>query len=237
MSFHGKTAIVTGGAGALGSVIVRRLFEEGATIALPYHSESSRSSIAAAISAAPSRSYSAKVDLTKEKEVSSFVQEVASRFGRIDFLVAAAGGYSGGDLTEDVGLDDLESMLSVNLRTTFLMCKTVLRFMRQQKTGRIVTVGSMPAITPAARKGPYAIAKRGVITLTETIAAEVKGTGITANAVAPSIILTDANKESMPDADSSKWVTPGEIAALVSFLCSEDARSINGNVIRVYGGV
>jgi NAD(P)-dependent dehydrogenase (short-subunit alcohol dehydrogenase family) len=237
MSFHGKTAIVTGGTGALGIAIVQRLFDEGAGIAVPYHSEASRSAIPDTLSTATSRLFFAKVDLTKETEVTSFVEEVVGKFGRIDFLVAVAGGYTGGNLTEEVTLDELESMLNMNLRTSFLMCRGVLRLMKQQKGGRIITVASMPAISPLARKGPYAIAKRGVITLTETIAAEVKGTGITANAVAPSIILTEANKESMPDADVSKWVTPHEIAGLVAYLCSDDARSVNGNTIRIYGGL
>jgi NAD(P)-dependent dehydrogenase (short-subunit alcohol dehydrogenase family) len=76
-----------------------------------------------------------------------------------------------------------------------------------------------------------------VVALTETIAEEVKGTGITVNAVAPSIILTEANKRSMPQGDFAKWVTVEEIAQLILYLFSDDARSISGNTIRIYGGV
>ncbi len=128
-------------------------------------------------------------------------------------------------------------MLTANLKTAFLMCSAVLPFMRDAKHGRIISIAAMAALAPAASRGAYAIAKRGVITLTETIAEEVKGTGITANAIAPSIIVTPANRASMPAADVSRWVTPEEIAAIVLFLCSDDARSVSGNVLKVYGGV
>jgi NAD(P)-dependent dehydrogenase (short-subunit alcohol dehydrogenase family) len=117
------------------------------------------------------------------------------------------------------------------------MCGAVLPLMRAANSGRIISVAAMTALSPASSRGAYAIAKRGVVTLTETIAEEVKGTGITANAIAPSIILTPANRSSIPRGDTSRWVTPEEIAALILFLCSENARSISGNVVKVYGGV
>jgi NAD(P)-dependent dehydrogenase (short-subunit alcohol dehydrogenase family) len=117
------------------------------------------------------------------------------------------------------------------------MSGAVLPLMRAAKRGRIISMAAMAALSPTAGRGAYAIAKRGVVTLTETIAEEVKGSGITANAIAPGIILTPANRASMPSADTSRWVTPEEIAALVLYLCSEDARSVSGNVLKVYGGV
>ena len=128
-------------------------------------------------------------------------------------------------------------MLEANLRTAFVMSGAVLPLMRAAHYGRIISIAAMAALSPSASRGPYAIAKRGVVTLTETIAEETKGSGITANAIAPGIIVTAANRASMPSADVSRWVTPEEIAALVLFLCSESARSISGNVLKVYGGV
>jgi NAD(P)-dependent dehydrogenase (short-subunit alcohol dehydrogenase family) len=95
----------------------------------------------------------------------------------------------------------------------------------------------MAALRPSAGRAPYAVSKGGVVTLTQTLAEELKGTGITANAIAPSIIKTQANSESMPDADSSRWVTPEEIAELMLALCSESGRSVNGACIPVFGGV
>ncbi len=138
---------------------------------------------------------------------------------------------------DEVSIDEFDGMLNLNLRTTFLVCRSVLKVMRKRGEGRIVNIAAMPAVTPSAKKGPYAISKRGVITLTETIAEEVKASGITANAIAPSIILTEVNRKSMPNADFKKWVTPEEIAHLTIFLCSDESRSVNGNVIKIYGGV
>jgi NAD(P)-dependent dehydrogenase (short-subunit alcohol dehydrogenase family) len=127
--------------------------------------------------------------------------------------------------------------MDLNLMGAFRMCRAVLPLMRERGFGRIITIGAMAALRPTAKRGPYQVSKRALITLTETIAEEVKGSGITANAIVPSTILTPDNLQSMPDADHAKWVTPGEIADLVRFLCQVETRSVNGNAIKIYGGV
>ena len=237
MNFKEKTAIITGGTGALGRVIAEQFFDLGARIAIPYHSDKSLASISKKISAAKDKTQFTKTDLTGESQVQSFVDRVVRNFGTIDYLINTAGGYSGGNSVDEVTIDEFDDMLNLNLRTTFLVCRSVLKVMRKRGEGRIVNIAAMPAVTPSAKKGPYAISKRGVITLTETIAEEVKASGITANAIAPSIILTEGNRKSMPNADFKKWVTPEEIAHLTIFLCSDESRSVNGNVIKIYGGV
>ena len=130
-----------------------------------------------------------------------------------------------------------EDMSHMNLRTAILMSSNVLGGMRQRNFGRIIFVAAKPALVPSAGWGAYAIAKGGIVSLTTTVAEELVGTGVTANAIAPSVILTDANRASMPGADAGKWVTPGEIAELALFFCSRHARSINGNVVKIYAGV
>jgi NAD(P)-dependent dehydrogenase (short-subunit alcohol dehydrogenase family) len=181
--------------------------------------------------------YWSESDITAESGAATFVRETAERWGGVGILVNCAGGYAGGEKIGEVSAATFEEMLTANLRTTFLMSGAVLPLMRGARYGRIISIAAMAALSPAASRGAYAIAKRGVVTLTETIAEEVKGSGITANAIAPGIIVTPANRASIPSADTSHWVTPEEIAALVLFLCSQDARSVSGNVIRVSGGV
>ena len=237
MDFSNRAAVVTGGTGALGVVVSEALFEAGAGLALPLHSEEARRRIPASIARQGDRLYAGVADVGNERSVQAFVRAAAGKFGGIHFLINLAGGYAGGSLIEEVAIEEWNSMLGSNLTTAFLMSRSVLPTMRSQGFGRIVNIAAMPAMEGGARKGPYAIAKRGVATLTETIALEVKGTGITSNAIAPSIILTDANKRSMPKADYSTWVDPREIASLILYLCTDDARSINGNVIRMYGGM
>ena len=236
MHFEGKHAIITGGTGSLGSVIVQQFLDSGAAVAVPRRKKTSASPHAPA-EAAKERVHFVEADLTREADVEAFVKNIVERFGAIDFLVNAAGGYAGGKSIDEISFEEWEKVMEMNLTTTFLACRTVLKFMLRRGSGRIVNIAAMPALVPGKEKGPYAVSKRGVVTLTEVIAEEVKGKGITANAIAPSIILTDENRRSMPNADTSKWVPPEEIARLVLFLCSEEARSINGNVIKIFGGV
>lgn len=231
MEFQNRTAIVTGGSGTLGRVLAAQLLSVGANVAIPYRSSMPE------IKAPPDRTLIEKADVGSEEDASTFMEHVVSRFGRVDYLANIAGGYAGGEELANVSMREWEAMLTMNLTTAFLMSRRCLQEMKRQGFGRIVTIAAKPALVPAARKGPYSVSKRAVITLTETIAEETRGTGITANAIAPSIILTDENIQSMPDADHSAWVTPEEITRLILFLFADASRSISGNVIRIFGGV
>lgn len=237
MDFRNKTAIITGGTGALGSVVAAHFFAAGANIAIPFRRTSSNNLLPTEIRHSTDRVWMSETDISVEQQIIKFVMDVKSRFHSIDFLANIAGGFAGGNAIANVTLDEWDRMMNLNLRTAFLMSREVLKVMIPQNAGRIVNIAAMPAITGGANKGPYAVSKRGVITLTEAIAAEVKGKGITANAIAPSIILTEENRRSMPDADLSRWVTPEEIAEMILFLCSESGRTVNGNTIKMFGGM
>lgn len=232
-----KTAIVTGGLGVLGSEVARCFVEAGVQVALPIRPGRTLADVPDQLRGAGELLFVGNADLNVESDVRAFVTTANERLGGVDILVHAAGGYAGGEAIGTATAATFDRMISLNLKTAFLMCTAVLPIMRSRKFGRIITIASKPALSPTPLRGPYAVAKRGLITLTETIAEEVKGTGITANALAPSIIVTPANRQSMPDADISNWVTPSEIAGIIMFLCSDAARSVNGNVIRVFGGV
>jgi len=236
MTFSGKTAIITGGTGALGSVCASRFHDQSLSIAVPFASDASLANLPKRVAQDRTNLLTVRTDLTVEDQVDGFLAQVVKRFGTVDYLVNTAGGYTGGKTIDELALEEFEGIMKLNVRTAFLICRAVLRVMRRQNFGRIVNIAAMPALSPVARKGPYAISKRAVVTLTETIAEETRGTGITANAIAPSTILTEANKLSMPNADFSKWVKPAEIAELALYLCSDEAGSVSGNVIKIYGG-
>jgi NAD(P)-dependent dehydrogenase (short-subunit alcohol dehydrogenase family) len=129
-------------------------------------------------------------------------------------------------------------MMSINLKSVFLCSREYLRKKDPSPSyGRIISMAAMPAIRPAAGKGPYAVSKAGVVMLTQILGEALRGSGITANAIAPSILKTKANVESMPSEDVTKWVTPEEVAETIMYLCSEGGRSVNGTCVQMFGGV
>ncbi|MDH4135866.1 MAG: SDR family oxidoreductase, partial [Anaerolineae bacterium] len=152
-------------------------------------------------------------------------------------LLNTAGGWSGGRPVGETSVEEWDRMLALNLRSAFLLSRAVLPYMLEAGWGRIVHVSSKTAVEPRARQSAYAVSKMGLITLTEVIAVEVKGSGVTANVILPSIIDTPDNREAMPKADPHKWVPPERIAATMRFLCSDAAASINGARILIYGAV
>jgi NAD(P)-dependent dehydrogenase (short-subunit alcohol dehydrogenase family) len=178
-----------------------------------------------------------KADVTNEEEVKSAFKAALAKFGTIDFLVNIAGGYMGKTPISELQLKDWDFMMNLNLKSAFLCTREALNIMSARGTGRIVNISAMSGLNPSAGRGAYGISKAAVATLTKIAAQEVKGTGITVNAIAPSIIVTEANVRSSPGDDYSKWIKPEEIAELIIYLCSDAARSINGDIIELKGGL
>jgi NAD(P)-dependent dehydrogenase (short-subunit alcohol dehydrogenase family) len=174
-------------------------------------------------------------DLTDDKAAKAVVAAALDRFGHLDILAAVAGGWRGGSTIAETDPLDLEWLLGINLVTAFNACRAVLPGMVAQKWGRIVTIGARAGLGGQARSGPYAASKAALLALTQSIAAETRSSGITANTVMVSTIDTPANRAAMPESDHHRWVTPEQIAATVCFLCSEEAAAISGAAIPVYG--
>jgi NAD(P)-dependent dehydrogenase (short-subunit alcohol dehydrogenase family) len=160
---------------------------------------------------------------------------VLSQHGRLDVLVNMVGGFAFGQAVHEMDLDTWERMLQLNLRSTFLCSKHAARPMIAQQWGRIINVSSRAGVTPGPKAAAYAASKAAVISLTESQAEELKNDFVTVNTVLPSIVDTPANRQSMADADFSRWPKGEEIAPVIVFLASEDAKLINGAAIPVYG--
>jgi NAD(P)-dependent dehydrogenase (short-subunit alcohol dehydrogenase family) len=231
MSLQGRNCLVTGAGGALGGVIARRLAKEGARLALPERDKEKVSSLRSSFGLPDERLLVGHANLSDPDAVDRFVETVVERLGSVDVLVHAAGGFAGGKNVEEFSVDEWQHMLAMNLLSAVFLCRAVIPIMRKKNSGRLITIAAQSAMSPAAGRAPYQVSKRGVITLTESIAQELRGTAITANAIAPSTILTAANRASMPDADASRWVPPEDIADLVVYLVSDAARFMSGNVI------
>ena len=214
-----KTILITGATGALGSAVARAFAQTQARLVLTGRSEEKLAHLTSEISLPEERVLTVAADVTQAAGVQALVADAAARFGRIDVLLNVAGGWSGGKPVGETSVEDWDRLVALNLRSAFLLSRAVLPGMLEAGWGRVVHISSKTAVEPRAKQAAYAVSKMGLVTLTEVIAAEVKGSGVTANVILPSIIDTPANRESMPKADPAKWVKPEHIAATMRFLC------------------
>jgi NAD(P)-dependent dehydrogenase (short-subunit alcohol dehydrogenase family) len=224
---QGKVIIITGALGVLGSAVAQRAHAMGATVARIDHAPAP-----AALASDPLAVCG--VDLTKPDQANAAVQRIRDAAGRIDALLNIAGGFTWRALSDgDCMVWDM--MYSINLKTAVNASKAALPHLIAS-SGAIVNVGAAGAVKAGAGFGPYAASKAGVHKLTESLAEELKGK-VRVNAVLPSILDTAQNRKDMPDADPGKWVQPDDLAKVMLFLASDDARAITGALVPVTGKV
>ena len=232
-----RVVLIGGATGALGTAVARVFAATGARLALASTSPKELEELADELSVPDERLFVSTVDATDPESVDQLASEIAGRFGSLHILANTIGGWRGGKTVAETSVEEWEWMLTLNLRSAFLLSRAVLPHMLDAGWGRILHTSSKTAEQARAKEVGYGVAKRGLIALTETIAAEVKGRGVTANVVLPSIIDTPANRRMISSADPSRWVAPQAIGETMRFLCSDAARSINGESIRIYGDV
>jgi NAD(P)-dependent dehydrogenase (short-subunit alcohol dehydrogenase family) len=229
----GRVAIVTGGTGALGQAVVLRLMRDGARVAVPYAVQAEREALVARL-APPDRGrlMTEPVDVIDLAAMTTFTDRVAADWGGVHALVAAVGGFAGGDLQHtDQALWD--GMLRLNLTSAFSAARAALPHLLRSGSGRIVLVASRAVLPPAAGFVAYTVAKAGVVALARAVAEETRGRGTTVNAVAPSTMDTPANRAAMPDADPSGWVPVESVADVIALLASESAGHVTGAVLTI----
>lgn len=233
-SLDGKVAIVTGAAGNLGRAVVRALIDQGAQIALvdldAEPLERLRADLPAGSAAA---SFSA--DLIAPESVSAMAEQVLARFGHIDVLANIAGGFTMGPPLHETNDKDWDYMMDLNARTVFNCCRAVVPHMLAAGGGRIVNVSARAATLGKGQMAPYCASKAAVITLTESLAAEHRDSGINVNCILPGTVDTQQNREAMPDQDHSRWVPTEALADVILFLASDAARCVTGAAVPVYG--
>jgi NAD(P)-dependent dehydrogenase (short-subunit alcohol dehydrogenase family) len=230
VALEGKTIVVTGGFGVLGMALGQRLAELGARVALLDRAEA----IEPPAWAGETALTMGGVDLASPEPAQAALRQVAQHFAGIDGLVNVAGGFAWETL-EGGSLSTWDALYQINLRTVVVASQAVLPLLNAP--GRIVNIGALGAQKAAAGMAAYAASKAGVARLTEALAEELKDRGITVNAVLPSIIDTPTNRRDMPDADSSRWVSPVALANVIAFLLSDDASAVTGACIPVAGRV
>ncbi len=227
-----RTVIVAGGTGALGAAVSRAFLSTGARVVATYHKQEEFDDLAPA--GGPNLT-GANVDVTDESSVAKFVGETELRYGSVDALVIAVGGYAGGKRLWEVDMATYDLMLNLNLKAACVMARGVLPGMVRRHRGAIVNVASKAGYGRSAEAALYSASKAAVMALFDSLAEEVKGYNINVNSVVPSIMDTPANRKAMPKADFSIWPKVEDVARVIVFLCSEDARLIQGAAIPVYG--
>jgi NAD(P)-dependent dehydrogenase (short-subunit alcohol dehydrogenase family) len=228
MRFSGKVALVVGGTGALGRAVSLALQQEGARVVVTYRKPQ-------ALDALGNSAEGHQVDVTDEAAVSELVAKIVARHQRLDVLVNTVGGYAGGTKLWELEADVLDRMLAQNLRSGYALSRAAVPVMLKQGRGTIVNVAAKAAFDPPAGAAAYAASKAAAVALLDSLAAELKGTGVRVNSILPSVIDTPANRQAMPKADFSKWPKPEEIARVILFLCSDEAAVVHGAAIPVYG--
>lgn len=175
-----------------------------------------------------------KADMTKA-EVDKLVSSVVDKYGRIHILVNVVGGYLGGKSIYQLEEKEWDLMMTLNLKSAFLISKYVVPQMISSKYGKIIHVSSRTGLRSEGYDSAYAASKSGLIRLVESLSEETKGSNINVNCIMPSIIDTGANRKAMPTADFNKWLKPGDLTNVVLFLSSEEAKVITGAAIPTYG--
>ncbi len=237
----GKTALVTGASGGIGAAIARALHAQGAGVALSGTRVAPLEELAAALG---ERALVVPGNLADAAATERLAKDAEAALGRIDILVNNAG------LTRDqIALrlkdEDWQAVIDVNLTAAFRLSRAVLRGMMKRRWGRIIGITSIVGVTGNPGQANYAASKAGMIGMSKSLAAEVASRGITVNCVAPGFIttaMTDAlngeQKDKLLSAiPAGRMGEPGEIAAGVVYLASEEAAYVTGQTLHVNGGM
>ena len=233
--FSNKLVLVAGGTGGLGRAVSLAFLQEGASVAVTFRRREEFDALKESAGPQASRLTGHDVDVTEDAAVAKMVEAILANQRRLDVLVNTVGGYKAGMKFWEQDSKVLDQMLNLNLRSGYVLARAVVPALLRQGEGAIVNVAAKAALDPPAGAAAYAASKAAAIAMMNSLAADLKGTGVRVNSVLPSIIDTEPNRKAMPEADFAKWPKPVDIARVILFLCSEDAKVVRGASIPVYG--
>jgi len=227
-TLEGKVALITGAKGGLGSFVTEAFLAAGAKVVGVSRSIQASDFANSEFTAMPA-------ELSSGDVARKVAKDVIAKFGRIDTLVHVMGGFAGGKSVADTDDATFEKMVNMNYRAAFYIARAVLPQMREQGSGSILAVASRQGVEPAAMVGAYSASKAALVSLIKTIALENKDRGISANSVLPGTMDTPINRGFDPKADTSQWVRPSQVAALLVHLASDASADVTGAAIPIYG--
>ena len=225
---QGKVVLVTGADGALGEYVTRAFLDAGATVIGTSRKIRQSDFSNPSFTALPA-------EISTREGAQLLVDQAVARFGTLDVLAHTVGGFAGGQSIADTDDATFQRMFDLNLNSLFHVLRSTIPVLQRNGNGRIVAIGSRAALEPGPGVGAYSASKAAMVSLIRTVALENKQAGLRANVILPGTMDTPANRKSIPNADFSKWVKPGAVASLMTWLASDAGKDINGAVIPVYG--
>jgi NAD(P)-dependent dehydrogenase (short-subunit alcohol dehydrogenase family) len=235
LRFKDRVALIAGGTGALGRAVASAFAREGARIIVTYRHQQEFEEFRSQFDPTSDGVMGVMVDATDATAVALGLKHVLDNTGALDVLVNTIGAYHGGKRIWEEEPSAYEQMMALNLKAGFALARAVVPVMIRQNRGWIVNVASRAAYGKSPGAALYAASKAGALALFDSLAEEVKPYPISVNSVVPSIFDTPANRQAMPKADYTNWPKPEEIADVILFLCSPQARIVHGAAIPVYG--
>jgi NAD(P)-dependent dehydrogenase (short-subunit alcohol dehydrogenase family) len=230
-----RVVLVAGGTGGLGRAVSLAFLEEGSQVAVTYRKREEFSSLKDLAAGSSSRLEGYDADVTDEAAVGKLVDGIVARHGRLDAMVNTVGGYAIGAKLWELDTKVFEQMLTLNLRSGYALSRAAVRVMLKQDSGAIVNIAAKAAIDHFGGAAAYAASKAAAVAVIDSLAEDLRGTGVRVNSVLPSIIDTEANRKAMPNADFAKWPKAEDIASVILFLCGDGAKVIHGAAIPVFG--
>jgi len=235
MNLEQRVAVITGATGGLGSFVTRELAGRGAKLALLDIDPGRLETLTGDLGLPLDRVLSRTANLLDPSEAMFAAEAIEVKFGKIDILLHLVGGWTGGKSLLEATAEDVTFMINQHIWTTFNVIRAFVPFLIKNHWGRIVMITSPFATRPAGRGGPYAVRKAGQEVLMLTLAEELKGTGVTANLLQAKTIDVKREKRASPSPENASWTTPEELSAGILYLLSEEAGTVNGAKIPLFG--
>jgi NAD(P)-dependent dehydrogenase (short-subunit alcohol dehydrogenase family) len=224
------TVIITGANGNLGTAVTNEFLNKGYKVIATVTNEEAKNSFISHPDL-----HIEVIDLTDEEKTNVFIQNTIEKHGNIDGALLLVGGFAMGDITSTRS-EDIRKQFSLNFDTAYHIVQPLYQHMINNDHGRIVFIGSRPALEPSAGKNmiAYGLSKSLLFKLADYLNAHAKGKNVSVSVVAPSTLDTPANRKSMPDADPDKWVKTESLAEILEFIISEKGAPLRQTVLKVY---
>jgi NAD(P)-dependent dehydrogenase (short-subunit alcohol dehydrogenase family) len=235
MGLEQRIVVITGASGGLGKFVTHHLAELGARLVLVGTDEKKLAELGNGLPRSYKDWLAVPADLIQPGLADKVLQAALARFGRVDILLHFVGGWIGGKPVVEVQAQDIERMLQQHLWTTFYLAQAFVPHMLANGWGRLVIVSSPSVAATPANRAPYTIGKSAQEALILTLAHELSGSHVTANALRVKTIDVGHERDRQPAPANRSWTTPEEIVAALLYLCSDEGQAVNGAHIPLYG--